>query len=301
MLHDAIFYSADDEYVTALRAFVDAGLDDGAAVLIAVPGPKLALLQPELGSQDGVDLVDMQRAGLNPGRIIPFIRSFVDAHSDRPVRFVGEPIWAGRSEREVVEGVRHEGLINAAFADTDAYILCPYDTRDLPPTVLADARHTHPTILADGERHACGDYVDPLVTYAADDHPLPAPTTVPLVVSVDDGLVRFRSVVRDQAETAGIASDRATAFLVAANEAAANTVIHAGGDGFARIWRDDGELVCELSDSGVIHDPLVGRREPPPDAEGGRGIYLMHQLGDLVELRSGPQGTVVRIHMRLDP
>jgi hypothetical protein len=55
----------------------------------------------------------------------------------------------------------------------------------------------------------------------------------------------------------------------------------------------------QFADTGVIEDPLVGRRMPPADRSGGRGVWLMNQLSDLVELRSGPPtGTVVRIHMR---
>jgi anti-sigma regulatory factor (Ser/Thr protein kinase) len=35
------------------------------------------------------------------------------------------------------------------------------------------------------------------------------------------------------------------------------------------------------------------------DQTGGRGLWLANQLCDLVELRSGPVETVVRLHMRL--
>jgi anti-sigma regulatory factor (Ser/Thr protein kinase) len=299
LVHDALLYTSDAEYIAGIREFLEGGIDEGAALLVSVPGPKLALLRTALPHlDDRFQSEDMREVGVNPARIIPFIRSFVEAHPDRPVRFVGEPIWAGRSAPEIVEGVRHEGLINRAFADTSAYILCPYDARDLTPAVLSEARRTHPTLLCDGERRPCAEYVDPLVTYAAADRPLPEPAVVPLAVSVEKGLVTFRSVVKEQARAAGIEPDRVASFVIAANEAAANTLIHAHGDGSARIWSDEHELVCELADTGVIHDPLVGRRMPPPDREGGRGVWLMNQLSDLVELRSGPQGTVVRIHVR---
>jgi anti-sigma regulatory factor (Ser/Thr protein kinase) len=301
LLHDAMFYSDDEEYVAGVREFADRGLEAGSALLIAVPEPKLTLLRNALSSLgDDVDFVDMRLAGVNPARIIPLIEAFVQEHSGRPVRFVGEPIWAGRSDAETVEGVRHEALINEAFAQTDLHILCPYDTRDLAPDVLDDARRTHPTTWDDGERHPCEDYVDPLETYAAADRPLPEPepSIVAHRLSVSDGLGAFRSAVKGQAQSAGMGPDRVAGFVVAANEAAANTLIHAGGNGAARIWHDEEELVCELSDTGVIDDPLVGRRIPAADQTGGRGIWLMNQLSDLVEIRSGPRGTVVRIHMR---
>jgi anti-sigma regulatory factor (Ser/Thr protein kinase) len=278
---------------------VRSGAEAGAALLVAVPGRNLALLRRELAPLDGrVTFADMAQIGANPARIIPFVRELVDASRDRPVRFVGEPIWAGRTAAEVIEGVRHEGLLNTAFADSSAHILCPYDARKLPAAVLGDARRTHPSLLCDGARHGCPEYVDPLVTYAAADRPLVEPAVLTLSLSVDEGLAAFRSAVKEHALSAGLDHARVSSFVLAANEAAANTLAHAGGDGTARLWEDEDEVVCEVSDSGVIDDPLVGRRIPPVDREGSRGIWLMHQLSDLVELRSGPDGTVVRIHMR---
>jgi len=292
-----MFYSGDEEYVARVREFVLDGLEAGSGVLVAVPEPKLALLQDSLSGVGGdLHFVDMRLAGVNPARIIPFIKAFVDEHPD--VRFVGEPIWAGRTEAETVEAVRHEGLINEAFGTTDVYILCPYDVRDLAPGVLDDARRTHLTILDDGERLPCRHYADPLEIYAAVDRPLPEPSVVPLRVSVTEGLVSFRSTVKERARSADLAPDRVAGFLLAANEAATNTLVHAGGNGSARIWHDENELVCEVSDTGVIDDALVGRRVPPADRPGGRGIWLMNQVSDLVEIRSGPGGTTVRIHMR---
>jgi anti-sigma regulatory factor (Ser/Thr protein kinase) len=66
------------------------------------------------------------------------------------------------------------------------------------------------------------------------------------------------------------------------------------------VWRDAGELVCEISDGGArIADPLAGRRRPDPRSPHGRGLWMINQVCDLVELRSGPGGTTVRLHMTL--
>ena len=46
---------------------------------------------------------------------------------------------------------------------------------------------------------------------------------------------------------------------------------------------------------GHLADPLTGRLTPPLDAPGGRGLYLVNQLCDLVQVRSSPQGTTVRV------
>ena len=54
-----------------------------------------------------------------------------------------------------------------------------------------------------------------------------------------------------------------------------------------------------MADDGVIADPLVGRQTPSPERAGGRGLWLANQLCDLVQIRSGASGTVVRLHVPL--
>jgi anti-sigma regulatory factor (Ser/Thr protein kinase) len=300
LVHDALFYAGDAEYVDGIAELAREGLVSGEALLIAVPGRKLELLRPAFAGEEQVEFVDMELQGKNPARILPLIRAFIDRHRDQPVRFVVEPIWAGRTADEIVEGTRHEALVNAAFADSQAHILCPYDTRDLDAAVLADARRTHPSVLCDGARQSCSDYGDPLDLYTGTDWPLPEPAGEPVGLSFHEGLDRFRRELWNEVAPSGMDRERLAAFVLAAHEAVANTLRHAGGRGAVRLWRDNGSVVCEIADSGWIEDPFVGRRSPPASRECGRGLWLINQLCDLVELRSGADGTVVRIHMSVD-
>jgi anti-sigma regulatory factor (Ser/Thr protein kinase) len=89
--------------------------------------------------------------------------------------------------------------------------------------------------------------------------------------------------------------------VLAVSEVAANTVRHAGSPGSMEIWSDAKEIVCEIRDGGVITDPLAGQHPPPPDANGGHGLWIVHQVCDQVELESGETGTTVRMHMLLYP
>jgi anti-sigma regulatory factor (Ser/Thr protein kinase) len=41
---------------------------------------------------------------------------------------------------------------------------------------------------------------------------------------------------------------------------------------------------------------LAGRIRPGPDQSSGFGLWLANQLCDLVQVRSLPSGTVVRLH-----
>jgi anti-sigma regulatory factor (Ser/Thr protein kinase) len=58
--------------------------------------------------------------------------------------------------------------------------------------------------------------------------------------------------------------------------------------------------VLEVRDARYIAQPLVGRFRPDGPQPHGRGLWLVHQVCDLVELRSSAAGTVVRVTMRHD-
>ena len=106
----------------------------------------------------------MAEVGVNPARIIPAWREFVDTHTGRGrrLRGIGEPIWAQRSPDELVECQRHEALLNLAFADAeDFWLLCPYDVEALEPDVIEKAHHSHPVMVADGGSHESATYRRP--------------------------------------------------------------------------------------------------------------------------------------------
>ena len=141
---------------SVLPLFARAGLARGEPVFIAVPGPAGEDLRDRLAPGAGhlapgagqVIFADMARMGLNPARIIPAVRAFIDAHPGRRVRYIGEPAWPGRSADELRETARHEALINSAFRDAPATILCPYDTTALASPVIAEAASPAPGSIA---------------------------------------------------------------------------------------------------------------------------------------------------------
>jgi anti-sigma regulatory factor (Ser/Thr protein kinase) len=88
---------------------------------------------------------------------------------------------------------------------------------------------------------------------------------------------------------------------LAVHEAAANSVRHGGGGGLLRTWSEGGSLVFEVRNPGRVRDPMVGRVLPPVDGACGRGLWLMNQVCDLVQVRNAPHGVVVRLHFRAAP
>ncbi|MFD0723250.1 ATP-binding protein [Streptomyces globosus] len=94
--------------------------------------------------------------------------------------------------------------------------------------------------------------------------------------------------------------DRLPKLAVAVTEIATNSIRHGGGRGTLRTWSQDTAFLCEFRDSGYISDVMAGRIRPDATQIGGRGLWLAHQLCDLVEIRSTPtHGTTIRLHMDL--
>ncbi|HSK35434.1 MAG TPA: ATP-binding protein, partial [Actinomycetota bacterium] len=88
-------------------------------------------------------------------------------------------------------------------------------------------------------------------------------------------------------------------LVQAVDELATNSLRHGGGRGTLRIWRDAGALVCEVRDAGRLEDPMAGRERPAAERDRGRGLWMVNQLCDLVQLRSFPEGAAVRVHLYL--
>ena len=302
--HEVLLYASPREFAERCAAFVREGLDADEPVLVMVTADKIELIRAELGDAAGrVSFADMAEAGRNPGRIISAWADFAAEHlaERRPLRGIGEPIWAGRSADELIECQHHESLLNLAFGDAGGFrLLCPYDTSALPREVIEEAHRSHPLIL-DGEAlRACDRYRAPGAAAVAR-RPL-APPRAPSqeVVFGKSELRTVRRFVSREAAEAGLPARRAGDLVVAVNEVTTNSVRHGGGGGLFRIWHDSDAIVCEIRDRGRIEQPLVGRRRPATGAEGGHGLWMANQVCDLVQVRSRRGGTVVRLHMRLE-
>jgi anti-sigma regulatory factor (Ser/Thr protein kinase) len=102
--------------------------------------------------------------------------------------------------------------------------------------------------------------------------------------------------VASHARQAGLPDEQVRNLVLAASEVAGNTLLHTSAGGTVHIWRANGEILCQIQDQGWITDPLAGRTRRPPD-ERGHGLWVVNQLCDLVELRTGQPGTTIRLHM----
>jgi anti-sigma regulatory factor (Ser/Thr protein kinase) len=298
--HEAVFYSGEKEFVERSRRFVEEGRERDEAVLVMVGSRKLDLLREALGSRaEGVHFTDMEVVGRNPARIIPAWSRFVADHAGNGrMRGIGEPIWPGRNPSELSECQLHESLINLAFVAADDFrLICPYDTSALPDDVIAEARRSHPVVSHERGEHASQDYCGIDTVAARFSEPLPEPPLDAEQLSVTMSALRnARRLVRARAQEAGL-GERSDDLALAVNEVLSNSIHHARDDGVLRVWQEADGLVCEVRDGGHIVQPLIGREEPAIGQIGGHGIWLVNLVCDLVQVRSSPHGSVVRMQM----
>jgi anti-sigma regulatory factor (Ser/Thr protein kinase) len=295
--HQALVYRDPGEFIAGVLPFLREGLAAAEPVLVAVGPERTAELREALGADAGdVGFLPMRELGRNPARIIPAWRQFLDATAGRRARGIGEPVWAGRGAAELDECQRHEALLGQAFAAPPSWsLLCPYDASALGEEVLATVARTHPHVVAGGDWSASREYVAGRDCFAG--ALPPAPRGVRVFAFDARGLHEVRSWVGHAARRAGLAMDRAADLVAAASELAANSVAHGGGAGLLRTWPQGNGLVVEVEDAGRLTEPLAGRLRPTRTQEGGRGLWIANQLCDLVQIRSGAGGTVVRLHL----
>ena len=173
---------------------------------------------------------------------------------------------------------------------------CPYNLDALDASVVDEAFHSHPALVEANDYRGSTSYGGAHHAAAIFADPLPEPVRTATELPFDgEGLPALRRIVTRHALDAGLGDDQAMDVALAVTELATNSVRHAGGRGSLRLWQDHDAFACEITDSGHVEDLLVGRRRPPLDAQGGRGVWLAHQLTDLVQIRSASTGTAVRV------
>lgn len=305
--HEAFLYRGAQDFLSGVSTFVRESVAASEPVLVAVSGDKVERLQHELddlhGHEDQVLFSDITGLGRNPARMIPAWRDFLSCQpAGKRVRGVGEPPWKDLSRAELREAQRHESLLGVAFgALDDFWLLCPYDVLGLSADVVDEAYRSHPYVLEGqlsvrNDRHEAGADVPGRL-----DEPLQEPPASAHEVRFRAGeLAPLRRVVGSWTDAQGAHPQRRELFVFVTNELTTNSVEHGGGEGTLLLWRDGDQLVAEVRDRGHIAAPLVGRVRPDQQQGGGRGVWLVNQICDLVQIRSRPGTTVVRARLSAD-
>jgi anti-sigma regulatory factor (Ser/Thr protein kinase) len=300
--HQALLYDSRDAFLDAVMPFLRDGVAHGDAVILASPPEPREAVRHALTPAEAAS-VDVLAAGTHYARTAHALTRYQQllsrhVRAGRRVRVVGEPPPATLRGREAGEALLTDAAFNAVCRFPGASVVCAYDERVVPPRLVASVRRSHSEVVEDGVRRTSPDYTDPHVLLGEDRHgrPLPEPRAEVAELASPRDAAEVRAFVHDHARRAGLAPPGLDDFLAAVNEIATNAQTHAVID-TVRVWRDRDHLVCEVRDNGPgIVDLLAGFRHPEPHWTAGRGLWLARQLTALLELRTGPGGTTVRLH-----
>lgn len=309
--HRVLPYDGLEQFLDGALPFLLDGVDAGDRVLAVCGTGREPLLRDALGpAAAAVEFTAASGWYGHPSRTLADCLSDADdiAWQGRRLRVLGEPVWATRPALEVVEWQRVEAVLNIAFRGTGASILCPY-AASLPAGVVAAARKTHPETVRGARAVANPGFVDPWAFCAqCDAEPLPRPPAGADTLKIDrPDLYWLRAYVTEYARQTPLPEEDMQRLLVAVTEVVTNALRHGEPPIVLRMWTDapDGAaaLVCEVADHGRWA-PGTGYGLIPPRpagaASGGRfGLWAVRLLCSIVQIRTGDDGSVVRLRLAL--
>jgi len=299
--HVAVPYDSDRAFVDLVAPHVRAALDEDRRVLVINRPDRLALLAEALDGDAG--RIDSRPSTAWYGHPHRMLAAYHEYTRGRPTLVVGEALWAGMSERAVTDLIRYDSVINAALAPAPSIMMCLYDLRQVPESVLALQPVVHPLLLGPGGLAPSGSFVEPHeLVLDGDRVPFPAPgPDAHTVRFTARELKRLRQTVGDYARAAGMDRNLITSIVLSVSEIAANSVEHGAGFGTIAMWVEGRELVCEIADpGGALDDPLPGYIPPEPESPRGYGLWISRQLCDRVDLRAEGDVLRVRLHLSLN-
>jgi anti-sigma regulatory factor (Ser/Thr protein kinase) len=307
--HAAAVVANESELLGVALPFLDAGLREGDLVALNCPPDTVSLICRELGDR-ATHVESEPRLSLLGSRApdaLTMCGRFLEratATASGRLRLLSE-VDFGRDPADWREGQRFESVYNRLMGDAPASVVCLYDRRRLPGSVVSSAAATHPQLLDGSGRFVpSADFQDP-GTYIPS---LPLPRE-PVedgepVFAVDDAPTLAGLRHQLGATLASLVSDRDQQedLHLAASEIAANAFRHGTRPVSARVWSGGGRIICVISDRGTSYaDPFSGfvPAHGLDLSHGGMGLWLARKLWDHVDLIPGPEGLSVRLSTRL--
>jgi anti-sigma regulatory factor (Ser/Thr protein kinase) len=306
--HRLLPYDGMEGYLAGAVPFLLDGVGAGDRVVAVTPPGSRPLIRDALGEAAGkVEFPEPGAWYVHPSRTLAdgLAEAQAAARDGRRLRIFAEPAWTDRSPPEVREWQRAEALANVAFAGTGAAIMCAY-SRTLAAGIIAAARQTHPETVKGTAAVSTPGYLDPWAfSERCDREPLPDPPADAEELPLDrPDLYWLRRVVGEHACRSGLPGDCVQRLLVAVTEVVTNAVRHGEPPIVLTMWADpdDRSLVCQVADRGRW-DSGADRGLLPPDTDtpGGFGLWAVRLLCSVVQIRTGGQGTIVRMRLRPPP
>ncbi|RKS67739.1 DcmR-like sensory protein [Actinomadura pelletieri DSM 43383] len=296
-VHHGCVYAGDEEFLRMVVPFVDEGLRRDEPVLVTTTPANLDLVRAALGRHARhVDYAETAFFGRRPPQRVAGFLGWRHRHPRAArVRILAEPVWAGRSARQIEAWECMESALNAVLADTGIHMICPYDARTVEPEIVRNAHRTHPHMVDGTEVSASSGYVEPVSFVRGRETPLRDRPGDAVTLTFTGDLSRMRHAIVMESAMLGLAGEQLMIFAAAVSE------LLTGADGEAlpsvALWARPGEVVCDIHLPATTSlDPFIGLHPPTLDPRPGDGLWLARQICDHLDVRPGRDGTTIRLH-----
>ncbi|MGY1773791.1 anti-sigma factor RsbA family regulatory protein [Blastococcus sp. SYSU D00813] len=292
LAHEGFVFGSDSEVVHRVVPFVLEGFSRDEPVLVVAGERVRSLLAAHLGADLGRLAVfaaaeTWWRGGHRT--LQAYDRDLRALRASTPRwRLAAEPVWLAREDGR--EWRRFEAVANRCYDDMPYYSLCLHDRRRLPAEVLADVARTHPLTWGEGAPVPGPRYQDPadyLRTLQPPWSARPAAVELHTVTSPWEVRRQLCAAVPDDRRA------RVGDVVLAGHELVLNALAVAPYAELAT-WTEGDTFVVEVSDAGPgLPDTTLGY--VPPADDGPHGMWMAWSLADDAAIRTGPDGTAIRL------
>jgi anti-sigma regulatory factor (Ser/Thr protein kinase) len=296
MEHDLFVYREDHELGGRIGAFLQEGIEEGSKTIMVVDDRKAELLRDMLGPEAAqVQLIDCAAHYARPEAALAdydsTLRHLV-RDGVKSVRLFGE-LPRCETQADYDRWISYEAILNRAMAHHPVWIMCGYDDRVVPASVVERMRCTHSRVLTETLNDSPG-YLEPAGIVDALT-PDPRPVGQLEQLTLEGGGAALRRQLRGRMSAAGVSDADCGEMLVAADEVLVNAERHGGGTRQVRSGTVDGQFVLEISDRGAGFDDALAGYLPPVAGKQGAGLWVARQLTRRLELLRSADGLTVRL------
>ena len=294
--HEALPYFGHEQFVASAVSVLRDALDRDERLMFLAGGAKLDDVRDGLGPDvDEVTMVATDEHGRNPSRITTMLHSFSVMDHGRRALALNETVLPGLAAPTLQEAQLAESVLNAsALASWAMSIICLYDVDRLDADCRQEMRRDHPVIRGDVGPNEDYD-ADRLADLYRSELSPPTPSTARAARGgrhQSDQGARVRGWRGEEARSARRPGRRPRAR----SERDRHQQRPARRRPLCR--RDVGRRGCGgVRGARSRLGPRPDRRSAraAPEAASGRGLWLANHLCDLLQIRSSPQGTAVRL------
>ncbi|WP_051174420.1 MEDS domain-containing protein [Amycolatopsis orientalis] len=298
--HQGCIYGSDAEFLAMAVQFAEEGLLRGEQVLVATTARNLELLHDALGADaDRIEYAETAPFRRRPSQWAETLRGWARRRpggSEGRGRAIVEPVWAGRSRREVAAWQRMEARLTVTLAGTGIWMICPYDTRVVEAGIVEDARRIHHECVVGRVAEPSARFMAPEDLTGAQGAP-PSPDRPTDMFRFEGDLVAVRRYVLERATPILLAEDAVAMFDVAVGSVLANLLNHGADRAVVWVRPVDGRVVCTMHCDrplGIPRPAGSGSRSPN---RLDNSLRMAEQICEWLNVSSDVSGCTIELAM----